>query len=128
MSLIVSQLGYNVGDEDKEMHASVCFVYKCRIASIIEHSTLHFLDISGPAHVVAVTWRKWKGSYSFLEAGKNLNDPPQLRALLLHLADEAVQDFYESLHLTFAVGEHVYKPFERHVFRQIARQHDETVA
>ena len=46
--------------------------------------------------------------FSFFVAGKKLNDPPQFRVLLLHLAGEAVQDVYESLPFTFAAGENVY--------------------
>ena len=49
------------------------------------------------------------GNGLFLLRGrKETNDPPQLRVLLLHLAGEAVQDVYESLHLTFVAGENVY--------------------
>ena len=77
-------------------------------------------------------------------AGKKLDDPPQLGALLLHFAGEAVHDVYESLHVTFAAGKNVYlrteteldkqftvqasKPYKHNVFRQMAQHHDETVA
>ena len=110
----------------------------------MEHSNLSPLDISGPAHVVSERWRKWRRSFHFYVTGKGLRDPPQLRALLLHLAGEAVQDVYESLNLTFSAGEDVYvrtlaeldkqfevkanQPYERHVFRQMVQQPNETVA
>ena len=110
----------------------------------MEHSNLSPLDISGPAHVVSERWRKWRRSFHFYVTGKGLRDPPQLRALLLHLAGEAVQDVHESLNLTFSAGEDVYvrtlaeldkqfevkanQPYERHVFRQMVQQPNETVA
>ena len=72
----------------------------------------------------------------FLSGGrKELNNPLQLRALLLHLVLGEV---------TFAAGENVYlktlselekqftvqtnEPYGRHIFQQMAQQHDETVA
>ena len=110
----------------------------------MEHSNLSPLDISGPAHVVSERWRKWRRSFHFYVTGKGLRDPPQLRALPLHLAGEAVQDVHESLNLTFSAGEYVYvrtlaeldkqfevkanQPYERHVFRQMVQQPNETVA
>ena len=110
----------------------------------MEHSNLSPLDISGPAHVVSERWRKWRRSFHFYVTSKGLRDPPQLRALLLHLAGEAVQDVHESLNLTFSAGEDVYvrtlaeldkqfevkanQPYERHVFRQMVQQPNETVA
>ena len=103
----------------------------------MEHSNLSPLDIPGPAHVVSERWRKWRRSFHFYVTGKGLRDPPQLRALLLHLAGEAVQDVHESLNLTFSAGEDVYvrtlaeldkqfkvkanQPYERHIFRQMVQ-------
>ena len=112
-----------------------------------DKSGLSPLDISGPAHVVAERWRKWKRSFKFYAQSKNLWDKKaQLTSLLLHLAGEAVQDVMESVELTidedgeedifsqtidaldkyFIVA--VNPTYERHVFRQMSQKTTETVS
>ena len=55
------------------------------------------LDITGPAHIVAERWRKWRRSLEFYLAGQDIDNPARKRSLLLHYAGTAVQDIYEGL-------------------------------
>ena len=52
------------------------------------------LDITGPAHIVAERWRKWRRSLEFYLAGQDIDNPARKRSLLLHYAGTAVQDIY----------------------------------
>ena len=60
-----------IGDEVLTNHWSCRF---CKQVEMADKSGLSPLDISGPAHVVAECWRKWKRSFKFYAQGKNLWD------------------------------------------------------
>ena len=84
-------------------------------------------------------WEKWTKSLDYYLRASGVTDQKQKRAVLLHLAGPDVQEIFETLHNT---GED-YKtalekrneyfqpkrniPYERHVFRQISQQTDESM-
>ena len=95
------------------------------------------LDITGPAHIAAERWRKWRRSLEFYLAGQDINNPAWKRSLLLHYTGTAVQDIYKGLQGTEDEDENnVYVrtatvledhfraepniPFERYAFRQMS--------
>ena len=39
------------------------------------------LDITGPAHIVAERWRKWRRSLEFYLAGQDIDNPARKRSL-----------------------------------------------
>ena len=102
------------------------------------------LDITGPAHIVAERWRKWRRSLEFYLAGQDIDNPARKRSLLLHYAGTAVQDIYEGLQgtedenkndvyvRTATVLEDHFRaepniPFERYAFRQMSQKPSETM-
>ena len=98
---------------------------------------LSTLDVSGPAHVVAIRWQKWKRSFQFYTEGQQITDSARRRALLLHYAGRTVQDIYETLEEDETEND-VYQRcvdalsepfqtepnilFERYTFRQMAQK------
>ena len=107
--------------------------------------TLKPLDTTGPAHIVAERWRKWKRSFEYYIAGRGITDKARCTALLLHLAGERVQDIFDSLRAdldpdaadpfkeTLQALDNYFKidanePYERHVFRQMTQMEHETVS
>ena len=103
---------------------------------------LSTLDVSGPAHVVAIRWQKWKRSFQFYTEGQQITDSARRRALLLHYAGTTVQDIYETLEedetendvyqrCVDALNEHFQTepniPFERYTFWQMAQKGSETI-
>eukprot|EP00117_Sycon_ciliatum_P022463 scpid41478/ scgid19373/ Uncharacterized protein K02A2.6 len=110
-----------------------------------DEKPLKRLDVTGPAHVVAERWRKWKRSFSYYVVGKGITDKTRAKALLLHFGGEGIQDIYDTLEssidqtagdalkaLTDALDGHfavtANEPYERHIFRQMAQKEKETVA
>ena len=133
--LVVWGFSYNSGDEDETDFSNL----------EMNSLKLENLDVTGPAHVVAERWRKWKRSFIFAVTANGTTDKAQLKAMLLHAAGEAVQDVFESLEGDLDSSEaDLYKqalealdkyfavdanaPYERHVFRQMCQRADETVA
>ena len=110
-----------------------------------DSSHIQPLDVSGPGHVVAERWRKWRRSFLYHVEGKGLTDKRRCRSLLLSLAGEEVQDIWDALQPSlpgrvadeldqcitalnkhFSVVRNV--PYERHLFRQLNQLQEETTA
>ena len=84
-------------------------------------------------------WEKWKKSLEYYLTASGLTDDKQKRGLLLHLGGEEVQDVWDSLEETGEDYESAIKAldtyfspqknviYERHIFRQLAQQSDETI-
>ena len=109
-----------------------------------ERKSIDRLDTTGPAHVVAERWRKWRRSLEFFLAGQNITDPGRRHALLLHYAGTAVQDIHVAiegdengaernvyLRTVNVLEAHFHSepntPFERYTFRQMSQQASEIV-
>jgi len=106
-------------------------------------SSLPVFDVHGTASEVSQRWTRWLRSFEYMADGKAITDFARRRALLLHLAGEAVQDLFEDLldpDVALPPGrrtnaDNVYKqckrilthhfaappntPYERHQFRQL---------
>src|SRR6218665_1756314 len=54
-------------------------------------------DIVGDVTCVGPRWKRWRRSFEFYTASKGVTVDVQKRALLLHTADMAVQDLFETL-------------------------------
>ena len=127
---------YNIGDEDK-LH--------CKFCSVEKNDHIQPLDVTGPVHMVAERWRRWKRSFQYAIIAKNIMDDGQAKARLLHQAGEGIRDIFEALESTFTVDEdtNVYEqsiealddyfkvatnlPYERHLFRDLLQTEGETV-
>ena len=108
----------------------------------MERRPIEPLDISGPAHVVAERWRKWKRSFTFYIDGQGIENPRRQRSLLLHYAGMDVQDLHEGLEEN-SMEDNVYErtigvldahfivepntPYERYAFRQMTLKENESV-
>ena len=98
------------------------------------------LDISGDPAALATKWKRWKRGFEYFLKGKGVQSGTQKRALLLHLAGSEVQDIFETLADTGTDDQYevaVTKlddhftpqkniPFERHVFRQLKQEENES--
>ena len=67
------------------------------MAEYIPTSSLPPFDIAGPAHAVAVRWRKWKRSFEYFISARGITDKGRKRCTLLHMAGLAVQDVFDTL-------------------------------
>ncbi|XP_062511800.1 uncharacterized protein K02A2.6-like [Corticium candelabrum] len=109
-----------------------------------ERRPIETLDITGPAHIVAERWRKWKRSFQYYIEGQGITDHSRQRSLLLHYAGTAVQDIHESLTEAAVTDDNTAfsrtvdaldtyfqcapnTPYERHTFRQMRQNDDESV-
>ena len=112
------------------------------MAEASQYRPIPELDLSGPAHVVAERWRRWKRSFDLYIAGQDIDDATRKHSLLLHYAGMNVQDLFETLteHAqpedryakTIAMLDGQFKvakntPFERHVFRQMCPEANEPI-
>ena len=107
----------------------------------VDVGSLAVFDPKGDPNGISQRWKKWKRSFGLYLAGKGVVDDGQKRALLLHAAGVDVQEIYFTLvseeeGATFAETMKVLDdyfipkskvPFERHLFRQIAQDGNETV-
>ena len=103
------------------------------------------LDLTGPASQVADRWRKWKRAFEYYAEGKGIDNVRKKTSQLLHFAGMEMQDIFEDLQDPGPVpaeGDNAYKvairkldfyfrveeniPYERHVFRQLSLQEEET--
>ena len=100
------------------------------------------LEIHGPAHDVAASWRKWKRSFAYYVTGKGITDAGRKKALLLHYAGVHVQELFDTLTLETGGADDydnailtldkrfAFKPnfrFERYKLRQMSQESGETV-
>ena len=114
----------------------------CIMAEASQYRPIPELDLSGPAHVVAERWRRWKRSFDLYIAGQDIDDATRKHSLLLHYAGMNVQDLFETLTepaqpedryaKTIAMLDGQFKvakntPFERHVFRQMCPEANEPI-
>ena len=112
------------------------------MAEASQYRPIPELDLSGPAHVVAERWRRWKRSFDLYIAGQDIDDATRKHSLLLHYAGMNVQDLFETLTepaqpedryaKTIAMLDGQIKvakntPFERHVFRQMCPEANEPI-
>ena len=112
------------------------------MAEASQYRPIPELDLSGPAHVVAERWRRWKRSFDFYIAGQDIDDATRKHSLLLHYAGMNVQDLFETLTepaqpedryaKTIAMLDGQFKVaknthFERHVFRQMCPEANEPI-
>ena len=67
------------------------------MAEASQYRPIPELDLSGPAHVVAERWRRWKRSFDLYIAGQDIDDATRKHSLLLHYAGMNVQDLFETL-------------------------------
>jgi len=90
-------------------------------------------------------WRKWRRAFDYFLVAKGVTAAAQKKTLLLHLAGPDVQDIYDTLTLA-DVDEHhdeyavalaaldqyfqpkVNVPYERHLFRQLRQESQESVS
>ena len=105
----------------------------------------HF-DCHGDVTSVGPRWKRWLKAFTYYVDGRGITNPAQQKALLLHSAGMEVQEIFETLEDGNAPEEendNVYKqtvrklnayftpqlnvPYERHVFRKMTQQDDETV-
>ncbi|XP_065199099.1 uncharacterized protein K02A2.6-like [Sycon ciliatum] len=113
---------------------------------------LQSFDTSGPASQVSIRWRKWVKSFEYYLVGKDISNKKRSRALLLHFAGPQVQDIIddlldpddalpeeqrtpndnEYLKCKRILDAHFAAPanptYERHVFRQLVPQAEESTA
>lgn len=97
-------------------------------------------DPKGEPTSVSTRWSRWKRSFELYVAARGDTPDAQKRALLLHCAGLEVQDIFDTLPDTtdtynsaVAALDKYFKPqqnytFERHLFRQISQQKDETTS
>ena len=106
-------------------------------------------DIVGDATCVGPRWKRWRRSFEFYVVAKGITTDVQKKALLLHTAGMAVQDLFETLSDPGPAGDgedaaggeyevamrkldahfspKLNTPYERHVFRQMKQENQETV-
>ena len=113
---------------------------------------LQSFDTSGPASQVSIRWRTWVKSFEYYLVGKDISNKKRSRALLLHFAGPQVQDIIddlldpddalpeeqrtpndnEYLKCKRILDAHFAAPanptYERHVFRQLVPQAEESTA
>ena len=112
------------------------------MAEASQYRPIPELDLSGPAHVVAERWLRWKRSFDLYIAGQDIDNATRKHSLLLHYAGMNVQDLFETLTepaqpedryaKTIAMLDGQFKvaknmPFERHVFRQMCPEANEPI-
>ena len=91
---------------------------------------------------IGARWRRWKRSFDYFVLAKNVTDPAQKKALLLHTTGIDVQDIYHTLteedseddvytKAACALDNYFHTrtniPYERHIFRQLQQRDDESV-
>ena len=103
------------------------------------------MDLSGPASQVAEKWCKWKCAFEYYAKGKGIDNARKKTSQLLHFAGMKVQDIFEDLQDPGPIpdtGDNAFKiairkldpyfrmeeniQYERHVFRQLAPEEEET--
>ena len=88
------------------------------MAEASQYRPIPELDLSGPAHVVAERWRRWKRSFDLYIAGQDIDDATRKHSLLLHYAGMNVQDLFETLTRARTTGGPIRKD-HRHARRPI---------
>ena len=110
----------------------------------VEIGGMQKFDPSGDVGSVGIRWEKWLRGFRLYSQGKGVNDPGQMKALLLHSAGNEVQDIYYTLQepdpgdnetvfdvtctlLTNHFSPLKNVPYERSLFRATSQQVNETV-
>ena len=107
-------------------------------------TTVQPFDVHGDSTTVGARWQKWVRSFELFCIGRGVTNVDQKKALMLHCGGTDLQDVY----FTFEPkepgdGENVYSvtqkqlsdyfmpqenvPYERHLFRNMTQNSDETV-
>ena len=95
----------------------------------------------GEPHSLSQRWKRWKRAFNLYVTGKGVSDDKQKRALFLHVAAMDIQEIYFTIAAdaergTFEATVKVLDdyfvpkanvPFERHLFREIVWQSEETI-
>lgn len=111
-------------------------------------SNIAKFDVNGEVTSLAPRWTRWKRAFEYYIVGKGVTDAKQKKALLLHFAGLEVQDIYETLTdpgvpsggadtadeygKVIRTLDSYFKPqanipYERHVFRQMKQEPNETI-
>jgi hypothetical protein len=119
------------------------------MAVSLEVGSVPNFDCHGEAATVGTRWSRWLKAFNFYIDGKGVKDNEQKVALLLHSAGMDTQDIFDTLDEVPFVSQgdgdtdNVYKqavrklysyftpktniPYERHIFRSMKQQENETV-
>ena len=112
-----------------------------RTSVALDVGCLEPFNPKGEPHSLSQRWKRWKRAFNLYVTGKGVLDDGQKRALFLHVAGMDVQEIYFTLvaeaesatfEATVKVLDHYFVPkanvpFERHLFRQIVQESEETV-
>ena len=112
-----------------------------RTSVALDVGCLEPFNPKGEPHSLSQRWKRWKRAFNLYVTGKGVSDDGQKRALFLHVAGMDVQEIYFTLaadaeSATFEATVKVLDdyfvpkanvPFERHLFRQIVQESEETV-
>ena len=117
----------------------------------IELGGISTFDCKSDPSSISTRWKRWRKSFEFFVVGKGVKDDEQKTALLLHCAGIEVQDIFDTLKDpgpgNLAQGEQdtagkfekairtlnsyftpqINIPYERHIFRQLNQEENETV-
>ena len=112
-----------------------------RTSFALDVSCLELLNPKGEPHSLSQRWKRWKRAFNLYVTGKGVSDDGQKKALFLYAAGMDIQAIYftlaadaesDTFEATVKVLDYYFVPkanvpFERHLFRQIVQESEETV-